>query len=63
MVRNYFLESALLIADAARILKPGASFVMVNDNVRYEGAHVPVDLILGDFAERLGFTVDQSGLR
>lgn len=59
MVRNYFLESALLIADAARVLRPGAPMVMVNDNVRYQGAHVPVDLILGDFAERLGFVVEQ----
>ncbi len=58
MVRNYFLESAILIADCARLLKPGAPFVMVNDNVRYEGAHVPVDLILSDFAQNLGFEVE-----
>jgi DNA modification methylase len=59
MVRNYFFESAILIADCARLLKPGAPFVMVNDNVRYEGAHVPVDLILSDFAQNLGFEVEQ----
>jgi len=59
MVRNYFLESALWIADCARLLKPGAPFVMVNDNVRYEGAHIPVDLILADFAEGLGFSVEE----
>ena len=31
---------------------------MVNDNVRYQGAHVPVDLILSDFAEQAGFDVE-----
>ena len=30
---------------------------MVNDNVRYGGAHVPVDLILADLAEQAGFDV------
>ncbi len=58
MVKNYFFELALLIFASARILKPGACFVMVNDNVRYEGAHIPVDLILSDFAEQAGFEVE-----
>jgi len=58
MVRNYFFELALLIFASARVLKSGAPFVMVNDNVRYQGAHVPVDLILSDFAEQAGYTVE-----
>jgi hypothetical protein len=58
MVRNYFFELALLIVASARVLKRGAPFVMVNDNVRYQGAHVPVDLILSDIAEHAGFDVD-----
>ncbi len=58
MVRNYFWESALLIFESARILRPGGVFVMVNDNVRYQGAHVPVDLILADFAEKAGYVVE-----
>lgn len=58
MVKNYFYELALLIFASAKVLKAGAPFVMVNDNVRYEGAHVPVDLILSDFAEQAGFTVE-----
>lgn len=59
MVRNYFLELMLVIAECARVLKPGAPFVMVNDNVRYQGAHIPVDLILSDIAEQVGFEVDK----
>lgn len=58
MVRNYFAELALVIFESARVLKPGAPFVMVNDNVRYQGAHVPVDLILSDIAEQAGFDVE-----
>jgi DNA modification methylase len=58
MVRNYFREMALVIFECARVLKPGAPLVMVNDNVRYEGASVPVDLILSDIAEHAGFEVE-----
>lgn len=58
MVKNYFFELSLLIFASSRILKRGAPFIMVNDNVRYEGAHVPVDLILSDFAEQAGFEVE-----
>jgi DNA modification methylase len=58
MVKNYFFELALLIFASVRVLKPGAPFVMVNDNVRYQGAHVPVDLILSDIAEQAGFNVE-----
>jgi DNA modification methylase len=59
MVRNYFAEMALLLLEASRVLKPGAPFVMVNDNVRYQGIHVPVDLILSDMAEQAGFEVEK----
>lgn len=58
MVRNYFFEMALVIFECARILKPAAPFVMVNDNVRYGGVVIPVDLILSDFAEQAGFDVE-----
>lgn len=59
MVRNYFLELALVIFECARVLKPGAPLVMVNDNVRYQGAPIPVDLILSDIAEKAGLEVDE----
>jgi hypothetical protein len=59
MVRNYFYEMALVIFESARALKTGAPLVMVNDNVRYGGAVIPVDLILSDFAERAGFSVEK----
>lgn len=58
MVRGYFYEMACVIAECARVLKPDAPLFMVNDNVRYAGASISVDLILSDIAESLGFCVE-----
>lgn len=58
MVRGYFYEMACVIYECGRVLKPDAPLIMVNDNVRYAGASIPVDLILSDIAAILGFTVD-----
>ncbi len=58
MVRGYFYEMACVIAECARVLKPSAPLIMVNDNVRYAGASISVDLILSDMAQKLGFTVE-----
>ena len=59
LVANYFLEMAQVVFELARVLKPGGYVVMVNDNVRYHGEEVPVDLILSDFAESAGLTVEK----
>jgi len=58
MVRGYFYEMACVIAECARVLKLGAPLFMVNDNVRYAGVSISVDLILSALAERLGFWVE-----
>lgn len=58
MVRGYFYEMACVIQECARVLKPGAPLVMVNDNVRYAGAAIPVDLILSGIARQLGFDIE-----
>ena len=55
MIRGYFYEMACIIAECARILKPNAMLFMINDNVRYAGASISVDMILSDIAEKLGF--------
>lgn len=59
MVRGYFYEMACVIFESARVLKRGAPFIMINDNVRYAGASIPVDIILSELAEELGFEVEQ----
>lgn len=59
MVRNYFLEMCFVIYEMARVTRSGGYCVMVNDNVRYGGEEVPVDLILSEFAENFGFEVER----
>ncbi len=58
MVRGYFYEMACVLAECGRVLKPGAPLIMVNDNVRYAGVSIPVDIILTEIAERLGFAAE-----
>jgi hypothetical protein len=58
MVRNYFLEMAFVVFELFRVLRAGGRVVMVNDNVRYVGEELPVDLILSDFARQFGFVVE-----
>jgi DNA modification methylase len=54
MVENYFLEMCFVVHELARVVAPGGSIVMINDNVQYHGEEIPVDLILSHFAERAG---------
>ncbi|MBI5840587.1 MAG: site-specific DNA-methyltransferase [Chloroflexi bacterium] len=58
MVRGYFYEMACVIAECSRVMRPNAPLIMVNDNVRYAGASISVDMILSSIAERLGFRVE-----
>jgi len=59
MVRGYFYEMACVIYESGRVLKRGAPLIMVNDNVRYAGASISVDIILSEIAEQLGFITEQ----
>jgi hypothetical protein len=45
-----------VIFEMARVLAPAGHVIMVNDNVRYAGEEVPVDLILSNMAEAFGLT-------
>lgn len=59
MVKNYFLEMCFVIYELARVLKPGGCIAMVNDNVRYGGEEIPVDLILSEFASCFGMSIEK----
>jgi hypothetical protein len=59
MVRNYFYEMCFVVGELARVLRPGGHIIMVNDNVRYAGEEVPVDLILSNMAEAFGLNTER----
>lgn len=59
LVENYFYEMCFVIYELSRVLAPNGHIIMVNDNVQYIGEEVPVDLILSDFAESAGLTVEK----
>ena len=62
LVANYFAEMAVVVAELARVTRPGGYVVMVNDNVQYHGEEVPVDLILSAIAEDCGFVCEEIGV-
>jgi hypothetical protein len=59
MVKGYFYEMACVLYELYRVLAPGGEVVMVNDNVRYAGASISVDLILSDIAAKNGFQIEE----
>jgi len=58
MVRGYFYEMACVIQECYKTLKKNSFMFMVNDNVRYAGAAISVDLILSNIAKYLGFSIE-----
>ncbi len=58
LVKNYFYEMCFVIFEMSRILAPGGQVIMVNDNVRYAGEEIPVDIILSSMAESFGLITD-----
>ena len=59
LIEGYFFEMALIISELGRIVRPGGTVIMVNDNVQYHGEEVSTDLILSDFAEQSGFVCEK----
>ncbi len=58
MVRGYFYEMACVLQECYRVLKKNSLMFMVNDNVRYAGVSISVDIILSKIAEDLGFHIE-----
>lgn len=59
MVHQYFEELTFVFAELFRVCKNGAYVAFVNDNVRYAGEVIPVDLISTKLAESIGFTPEK----
>jgi len=55
MVRQYFTELTFVFAELLRTCRHGAHVAFVNDNVRYGGEVIPVDLLTTNLAEEVGF--------
>ena len=58
LIEGYFFEMAVIVAELGRIVSPGGTVIMVNDNVQYHGEEIPVDFILSRYAEQSGFTCE-----
>lgn len=58
MILGYFSDIAETLAQLLVVMKSGAAAYFVVGNVRIQGQEVPVDLILADIAQSLGFEVE-----
>lgn len=59
MVEGYFYDSTVHLAQVSKKLKSGAYYVMVNDNVRYNGLEIPVDLLLCEIASQFDLITEK----
>lgn len=59
MIITYFIDMQKVIKEWFKVLAPGAKVAMVVDNVRFEGELIPVDLVLSELAEDVGFSVKE----
>lgn len=59
MLIGYFVDMQKVIAEWARVLARRARVALVVDNVRFEGELLPVDLVLSEMAESVGFRVKE----
>jgi site-specific DNA-methyltransferase (cytosine-N4-specific) len=55
MIDQYFAELAFVYAELFRTCRRDAYVAFVNDNVRYAGEIIPVDLLSTELAEGIGF--------
>jgi len=57
LIKNYFLEHVFVIFELSRVLKNAGKIFYVNDNVRFAGVVIPVDIILSEFAGKAGLVL------
>ena len=55
MIDQYFTELTFVFAELFRTCRGGAQVAFVNDNVRYAGEVIPVDMLSTSLAEQVGF--------
>jgi len=55
MVAGYFNDILRVLKQVYRVLKPGASFVLILGDSAPYGVHIPTDVYIGEIASSLGF--------
>ena len=55
MIAQYFTELTFVYAELYRVCRSGAHVVFINDNVRYAGEVIHVDMLSTNLAEQVGF--------
>jgi ubiquinone/menaquinone biosynthesis C-methylase UbiE len=55
MVAGYFNDMVAVLKQVYRVMKPGASFVLVLGDSAPYGVHIPTETYLGELALGLGF--------
>lgn len=56
MVGGYFNDLLLVMRETYRVLKPGASFVLILGDSAPYGVYIPIDTYLGEIGKAIGFT-------
>lgn len=56
MVAGYFNDMLKVFRETFRILKPGASFLLILGDSAPYGVHIPTDIYLGEVGKAVGFT-------
>jgi DNA modification methylase len=58
MVQSYFADMAIILQEAARVIRPGGKAWVVVSTSAYGGVEIPVDLILADIASSCGWKLE-----
>ncbi len=59
MIRGYFEDIYLTFKELYKVVKRGGKMSFVVGNVRYSGVTIPVDTLLAEIAEDVGFSLEK----
>lgn len=59
MIKGYFYDMTVHLVQTYPKLRDNAKYVMINDNVRYNGLNIPIDLLLSKIAQDIGYKIEK----
>jgi SAM-dependent methyltransferase len=62
MVRHYFNDMALVMAETFKVLRPGGRFILDIGDSCFYGVHVPTDRLLAEVAQASGFILEAESM-